>query len=107
MALAAAADGTSMFVENIFENRFQHVEELVRMGAEIEVDGRVAVVHGVDRLGGAKVVAKELRGGAALILAGLAADGITEVDGSVFIDRGYEAIEKYLSACGADIKRKG
>lgn len=107
MALSTLADGTGMFVENIFENRFRHVEELVRMGADIEIDGRVAVVHGVKRLGGAKVVAKELRGGAALIIAGLAADGETEVDGSVYVDRGYENIEKNLSACGADIKRKG
>lgn len=107
MALATIAGGTSMFVENIFENRFRHVEELVRMGADIEIDGRVAVVHGTNRLEGAKVVAKELRGGAALILAGLAADGVTEVEGSAFVDRGYENIEKNLSAFGADIKRKG
>lgn len=106
MALAAVADGTSMFVENIFENRFQHVEELARMGADIEVDGRVAVVHGVENLGGAKVVAKELRGGAALVLAGLAAEGTTEVSGVKYIDRGYEHFEKNLSACGANIKRK-
>lgn len=106
MALTTIARGTSMFVENIFENRFQHVEELIRMGADIKVDGRVAVVHGVRDLSGAKVVAKELRGGAALILAGLKASGVTEVDGSVYIDRGYENIEKYLSQCGAYIKRK-
>lgn len=106
MALCTLADGASMFVENIFENRFQHVEELARMGADIKVDGRVAVVHGVKQLGGAKVIAKELRGGAALVLAGLAAEGITEVDGTMYIDRGYESIEKYLSVCGADIKRK-
>lgn len=106
MALAAIADGTSMFVENIFENRYQHVEELIRMGADIKVDGRVAVVHGVAGLGGAKVVSKDLRGGAALVLAGLAADGETQVSGTVYIDRGYETIEKYLSSCGADIKRK-
>lgn len=106
MALSTVAEGTSMFIENIFENRFQHVEELVRMGADIKVDGRVAVVRGVKDLSGAKVVAKELRGGAALILAGLRASGVTEVEGSVYIDRGYEDIEKYLSLCGADIKRK-
>jgi len=106
MALSAIADGTSMFVENIFENRFQHVEELCRMGADIKVDGRVAVVHGVKGLSGAKVVAKELRGGAALVLAGLAAEGTTEVSGTVYIDRGYDKIEKHLSLCGADIKRK-
>ncbi len=106
MALTTLAKGTSMFIENIFENRFQHVEELVRMGANIEVDGRVAVVHGVEKLSGAKTVAKELRGGAALVIAGLAAEGTTEIEGTVYIDRGYESIEKYLSCCGADIKRK-
>lgn len=106
MAVTVLADGTSMFVENIFENRYQHVEELVRMGADIKVDGRVAVVHGVKSLGGAKVVARELRGGAALILAGLAADGETEIEGTVYIDRGYEEIEKKLAQCGADIRRK-
>lgn len=105
-ALCTLADGTSMFVENIFENRFQHVEELVRMGADIEVNGRVAVVHGASKLTGAKVVAKELRGGASLIIAALAAEGRTEIDGTVYIDRGYEAIEKYLSACGANITRE-
>ncbi len=106
MALAAVADGTTMFVENIFENRYQHVEELIRMGADIKVDGRVAVVQGVPRLSGANVVAKELRGGAALVIAGLAADGITEIENIKYIDRGYEAIEKYLSVCGADIRRE-
>ena len=106
MALCTLAKGSSMFVENIFENRFQHVEELARMGADIEVDGRVAVVHGVDKLSGAKVVAKELRGGGALVIAGLAADGMTEIEGTVYIDRGYEAIEKYLSSCGGNIVRE-
>lgn len=106
MALASVANGTSMFVENIFENRFQHVEELLRMGADIEVDGRVAVVHGVRNLSGAKVVAKELRGGAALILAALVAEGTTTLEGVKYIDRGYEYPEKYLSACGANIRRE-
>lgn len=104
-ALCATADGTSIFVENIFENRFKHTEELVRMGADIEVDGRVAVVRGVERLYGAEVVAKDLRGGAALVIAALAANGRSEIDGTEYIDRGYENIEKYLSVCGADIKR--
>ena len=72
---------------------------------DIEVDGRVAVVHGVKRLSGAKVVAKELRGGGALVIAALAADGESEIEGTVYIDRGYECIEKYLSRCGGDIKR--
>lgn len=106
MALSTLAEGTSIFVENIFENRYQHVEELTRMGADIRVDGRVCVVCGTKKLDGAKVVAKELRGGAALVLAGLAAEGTTEVDNVRFIDRGYEDIEKYLSICGADIKRE-
>lgn len=105
MALCTLAEGTSMFVENIFENRFQQVEELIRMGADIEVDGRVAVVHGVKSLGGARVVAKELRGGGALVIAALAAEGTSEIDGTVYIDRGYEQIEKYLSRCGGDIRR--
>ncbi|HIU48557.1 MAG TPA: UDP-N-acetylglucosamine 1-carboxyvinyltransferase [Candidatus Avimonoglobus intestinipullorum] len=106
MSLCCIADGTTMFVENIFENRYQHVEELVRMGADIKVDGRVAVIQGVRRLSGARVVAKELRGGAALVVAGLAADGITEIENVKYIDRGYETIEIYLSACGAAIKRE-
>ncbi len=106
MALSSIADGTSVFVENIFENRFHHVEELIRMGADIKVDGRIAVVQGVECLGGATVRAKELRGGAAMILAALAADGITTVEDIKYIDRGYESIEKYLSSCGANIQRK-
>lgn len=106
MALAAVADGTAMFVENIFENRYQHVEELVRMGADIQVDGRVAVVRGVPGLSGANVVAKELRGGAALVIAGLIAEGITEIENVKYIDRGYEAIERNLAVCGANIRRE-
>ncbi len=106
MALSSVCEGTGIFVENIFENRFQHVEELARMGADIKVDGRVAVVLGVPKLSGAKVVAKELRGGAALVIAGLSAEGITEIDNVKYIDRGYEDIEKYLSICGANIRRE-
>ena len=106
MALCCAAEGSSMFVENIFENRFQHVEELARMGADIKVDGRVAVVRGVEKLSGAKVVAKELRGGAALIVAALAAEGTTEIEQVHYIDRGYESPERILQACGANIRRK-
>lgn len=106
MALSSVADGTSVFVENIFENRFQHVEELIRMGADIKVDGRIAVVQGVDNLGGATVRAKELRGGAALVIAALAADGVTTVEDIKYIDRGYECMEKYLSSLGANIQRK-
>jgi len=105
MALCTKASGSSMFVETIFENRFQHVEELVRMGADIRIDGRVAVIRGVPGLSGAKVVAKELRGGAALVIAALAAEGVTEIDGVGFIDRGYEQFETVLANLGARIIR--
>lgn len=106
MALSTLAQGTSVFIETIFENRFQHVEELVRMGADIKVEGRTAVVRGVKKLQAANVVARELRGGAALIIAALAAEGTAVVEGSEYIDRGYESIEKYLSLCGAVIRRE-
>ena len=106
MSLAAIADGTSVFVENIFENRFQHVDELARMGADIKVEGRTAVVRGVKELTGANVVARELRGGAALVVAALAANGTTTVSGTEFIDRGYEGIENCLASCGAKIIRE-
>ncbi len=106
MSLSSISDGTSVFVENIFENRFQHVEELVRMGADIKVDGRIAVVQGVNKLSSARVVAKDLRGGAALIVAALSAEGVTTVENAKYIDRGYECIERYLSMCGVNIKRE-
>ena len=106
MALSAITAGTTVYVENIFENRYQHVEELVRMGADIKVDGRIAVVQGVEALSGAKVVSKDLRGGAALIVGALCAEGETTIENLEYIDRGYEKIEKYLSNCGANIKRK-
>ena len=106
MALATVARGTSIFIENIFENRFQHVDELTRMGADIKVEGRSAVVRGVNALQGANVVARELRGGAALVVAALAANGTTTIGGTEFIDRGYENIEKYLLECGAKIRRE-
>jgi len=106
MALATGCEGTSIFVENIFENRFRHIEELVRMGADIKIDGRVAVVIGTGKLTGAKVVAKELRGGAALVIAGLLAEGKTEIENVHYIDRGYESIENVLASCGVDIKRR-
>lgn len=106
MALCTQCEGASVFVENIFENRFQHIEELIRMGADIKTDGRVAVVMGKTPLTGAKVMAKELRGGAALVVAALAAEGITEIENVKFIDRGYDRIEKVLSSCGIDIKRR-
>ena len=105
MALAILR-GTSVFIENIFENRFQHVDELTRMGADIKVEGRSAVVRGVNGLQGANVVARELRGGAALVVAALVANGTTTISGTEFIDRGYENIEKYLLECGAKIRRE-
>ncbi len=105
MSLASVADGTSVFVENMFENRFRHVDELVRMGADIKVEGRSAVVRGIKRFSGANVEAYELRGGAALVLAALNAEGRTTVSGVDFIDRGYQNIEGNLSMCGANIKR--
>ncbi len=105
MAALALARGTSIVVENIFENRFRHVDELVRMGAQIKTEGRVAVIDGVNRLYGAKVQAADLRGGAALAVAALAAEGTTELGGVKYIDRGYEELERCLSALGADITR--
>ncbi len=106
-ALCSVAEGTSVFVENIFENRYRHVPELIRLGASIKVEGRVAVVQGVTGLSGAKLCAGELRGGAALVTAALAAEGTTEISGVGYIDRGYESIEKTLRSVGADISRTG
>ncbi len=105
MALCCLAEGTSVFVETIFENRYRHVSELVRLGASIKVEGRVAVVEGTKSLSGAKLYAAELRGGAALVTAALAAEGTTEISGVGYIDRGYESIETTLRLVGADIKR--
>ncbi len=103
--LVSVAQGTSVIVENIFESRFKHVPELLRMGARIKTEGRVAIIEGVERLFGAKVISPDLRGGAALVLAGLCADGTTEVHNIGFIDRGYEDFENNLSALNADITR--
>lgn len=105
MAMLALAGGTSVFVENIFENRFKHATQLQRMGARIKVEGRVAVVEGVAALHSAEVESTDLRGGAALVLAGLAAEGTTEVGSIHYIDRGYERLEQHLTALGARIKR--
>ncbi|WP_425446988.1 UDP-N-acetylglucosamine 1-carboxyvinyltransferase [Dethiothermospora halolimnae] len=105
MALLSLANGTSIIQETIFENRFKHVEELIRMGANIKTMGKVAVIKGVKNLTGAKVSAKDLRGGASLVLSGLAAKGTTEVDNIHHIERGYENINDILSSLGADIKR--
>jgi UDP-N-acetylglucosamine 1-carboxyvinyltransferase len=105
MAMLTLADGTSLLTETIFENRYMHVPELNRMGAEIEVRGRSAVVRGVDHLVGAPVMATDLRASMSLVLAGLAARGETEVNRVYHLDRGYERLEEKLQAVGADIER--
>lgn len=105
MALACTARGTSMIVENVFESRFAHAVQFMRMGADIWINDRTAVVRG-GRLHGANVNARDLRGGAALVLAGLAAQGATDVDNVAVIDRGYEHIETMFASLGADIRRK-
>lgn len=104
IAMLAKAKGTSVFVENIFENRFRYADELNRLGAKIKVEGKVAVIDGVDKLSGAKCSCTDLRGGAALVVAALAADGVTEIDKIHHILRGYEDIDKRMQALGADIR---
>lgn len=104
-AFMSLSGDTSIITETIFENRFMHVPELVRMGADITLDGGTAVVKGVEKLKGAPVMATDLRASASLVLAGLAAEGTTEVRRIYHLDRGYERIEEKLSACGADIMR--
>ena len=106
MAALLRSEGCTVFVENIFENRYRHVDELSRMGAEIRVAGRVAVVNGVRTLHGAAVKCTDLRGGAALVIAGLSAEGTTRVTELTHIDRGYDAIERDLTALGAQIRRE-
>lgn len=106
MALACICRGSSLFIETVFENRYRHVGELRRMGAQIQVEQRVAVVEGVERLWGTNVEATDLRGGAALMCAALAAQGTTVIERIEHIDRGYDAPELALSALGADIKRE-
>ena len=106
MALLTTCKGSSVVIETVFENRFMHVDELKRMGADIKIDGKSAIVRGVDQLTGAKVKASDLRAGAALILAGLVADGETEVGNIYHIDRGYVDIEGRLVNLGARISRK-
>jgi UDP-N-acetylglucosamine 1-carboxyvinyltransferase len=105
MALNCIAEGTSVVTETIFENRFMHVNELVRLGAKIEVDGHTAVVQGVPQLSGATVMATDLRASASLVIAGLVADGETVVDRIYHLDRGYDQMEAKLRAIGADIER--
>ncbi len=106
MAASLKAEGRSVYTETIFENRFAHVSELRRMGAEIAQSGRMAVVNGVKHLQAADVRAADLRGGAALMIAALSADGVSRVSGTEFINRGYEAPERVFAGLGAEIKRR-
>jgi UDP-N-acetylglucosamine 1-carboxyvinyltransferase len=105
MALNAVAEGASHVTETIFENRFMHVNELLRLGAKIQVDGKVAVMEGVPKLSGASVMATDLRASASLVIAGLVADGQTLVDRIYHLDRGYDRMEAKLAGIGADIER--
>ena len=106
VSMLAISRGTSIVVETVFENRYKHVEELARMGANIKLEGRIAVIKGVKKLTGAKVFARDLRGGAALVLAGLTAEGQTVIYEPKHIDRGYENIENKLAQVGAIIRRE-
>lgn len=106
MAVTALASGTTIFVENVFESRYKHVGELVRMGANIKVEGKVAVVEGVPSLYGTTVESTDLRGGAALVVAGLAAAGVTTIGSVHHIDRGYERIEETIAKLGGRIRRE-
>jgi UDP-N-acetylglucosamine 1-carboxyvinyltransferase len=105
MACLSVAKGASRVVETVFENRFMHVQELVRMGADIAIDGHTAVVRGVSGLSAAPVMATDLRASASLVLAGLRAEGATVVHRVYHLDRGYESLEKKLQALGAQIRR--
>ncbi len=105
MALMAASEGAAMITESIFENRFMHVPELARMGANVNVHGASAMVRGQERLTGAEVMATDLRASVSLVLAGLAAEGETTLNRVYHLDRGYERVEEKLAACGADIER--
>jgi UDP-N-acetylglucosamine 1-carboxyvinyltransferase len=105
MALSCVAKGTSVITETVFENRFVHIGDLIRMGADIKVEGHSAIIKGVNELSAAPVMASDLRGGAALILAGLVAEGITELSRIYHLDRGYVKLEEKLTSLGADIKR--
>jgi UDP-N-acetylglucosamine 1-carboxyvinyltransferase len=106
-ALNSIAEGTGVITETIFENRYMHVQELQRLGADISVKGRIAIVRGVPGLNGAPIMATDLRASASLVLAGLVAEGVTVIDRVYHLDRGYEIIEEKLSALGARIKRVG
>jgi UDP-N-acetylglucosamine 1-carboxyvinyltransferase len=101
----AISQGTSTITESIFENRFKYIDELTKMGANVQVEGNIAIINGVERYTGARVSAPDLRAGAALVIAGLAADGITIVDDIYYIQRGYEAFEEKLRGLGAMIEK--
>jgi len=107
MSLLTRAEGTSVLKETIFENRFMHVPELARMGADIETEGRTAIVRGPTRLTGAEVMATDLRASMSLVIAGLAAEGATTVRRLYHLDRGYERLEEKLQLVGADVERVG
>ncbi|HOK43723.1 MAG TPA: UDP-N-acetylglucosamine 1-carboxyvinyltransferase [Thermoclostridium caenicola] len=105
VALLSKCRGTSVVVETVFENRFRYTEQLMKLGADISVQGRTAIIRGVDKLKAAQLEARDLRGGAALVIGALAAEGTSSISGVNYIDRGYERMEKVLSSIGADIKR--
>jgi UDP-N-acetylglucosamine 1-carboxyvinyltransferase len=107
LAMLAVADGTSIATENVFEGRFTYVGELQRMGADISTQGHHAVIRGVPRLSAAPVRAPDIRAGAALVIAGLVADGVTQVDDVHHIDRGYEDFDAKLAALGGRVRRHG
>ena len=104
MAACLKAKGTTVFTENIFTNRYRHAEEFRRLGAAVSIEGRVAYVTGVDRLTGAPLTSSDLRGGAAMIVAGLSAEGETEILDNGYINRGYDRFDACLSALGADVR---
>jgi UDP-N-acetylglucosamine 1-carboxyvinyltransferase len=104
-ALDCVAEGVGTIVETIFENRYMHMLELRRLGADIRIEGHTAVIQGVPRLSGAPVMATDLRASASLVIAGLVAEGTTDVQRIYHIDRGYECIEEKLGQLGADIRR--
>ena len=106
VTMLALAEGTSIIVENIFENRFKYVPELIKMGANITIEGTTAIVQGVDTYSSANVQAKDLRGGAALIEAALAANGLSRIEGIDFVERGYENLVKKLTILGAKIRKQ-
>jgi UDP-N-acetylglucosamine 1-carboxyvinyltransferase len=106
MAMLAAAEGTSIVTENVFESRFMFVDELNRMGADIRTEGHHAVLRGVERLSAAPVRALDIRAGAAMVVAALAADGVTQIEDMYHVDRGYQDLEGKLAALGAEVHRQ-